>query len=289
MGKTIIVTGGTAGIGQQTAIALARLGARVVVTGRDKERGVAGVHTIQRESGSSDVHLVLGDLTRRADILGLAGDLQQQFPRIDVLINNAGTFPTAPQKTDDGFELGFAVNVAAPYLLTKTLLAALEAAKPARVVNLTGGMLKKALDVGNLQAEKGFEGVATYNHSKRASDAMSLALARELAPRGVFVNIVYPGQAATGMTRSVKAEHLPLLMRPFWPLFKIMNRDDGGKGAAKACRSSVWAATAPELEGVSGGYFDTHCRPGKLHRTSEDPANQERVLQAIERVWGSLR
>ena len=286
MTRTIIVTGGTAGIGQQTAIALARQGARLVVTGRDEGRGRAGVQTIKRESESDDIHLALGDLARRAGILRLAADLLQRFPRIDVLINNAGAFATEPRKTDDGFELCFAVNVAAPYLLTKSLLPALEAAKPARVVNLTGGVPKHPLDVENLQAEKGFQGLANYDHSKRAADAMSLALAHELAPRGVFLNIVYPGQAATGMTRSVKAEHLPWYMRWFAPIFSLMTRDDGGRGAAKASRSSVWAATTPELAEVSARYFDKNCRPRSLHRTVQDRSNQERVLETIEGVWG---
>jgi NAD(P)-dependent dehydrogenase (short-subunit alcohol dehydrogenase family) len=288
MTKTIVVTGATAGIGQQTAISLARQGACVVVTGRDATRGSAGVEAIRRESGSTDVHLVLGDLTRRADILRLATDLQRQFPRVDVLINNAGAFANAFEKTSDGLELCFAVNVAAPYLLTKSLLPALTAARPARVINVTGGRPNSPLDADNLQAEKGFQGLSTYDHSKRAADAMSLALARELAPLGVSLNVVYPGQASTRMTKSVRAEHLPWWMRPFAPLFAFMVRDDGGRGAAKASRSSVWAATASELNGVSGAYFDSNCRRARLSPTVEDEANQRRVLQTIDRAWGSL-
>ncbi len=288
MTKTIVVTGGTAGIGQQTAIALARQGFRVVVTGRDEARGVAGVETIRRESGSDDVHLVVGSLTCGTDILGLGACLQRQFPQIDVLINNAGAFASALETTAEGFELCFAVNVAAPWLLTRTVLPALRAAGSARVVNVTGGRSSNPLDVDNLQAEKGFEGLATYDHSKRAADAMSLALARELAPLGVHLNVVYPGQASTGMTKSVRAEHMPWWMRPFAPVFSFMVRDDGGRGAARASRSSVWAATSSDLDGVSGGYFDTNCRRSKPGRNVEDPASQRRVLHAIESVWGPL-
>lgn len=288
MQKTIIVTGGTAGIGQQTAIGLARLGARVIVTGRDATRGQAGLDAIRQQSGSTDVELVLGDLTCGADIVQLADRLMQHAPRIDVLIHNAGAFAEQRSTTKDGFELCFAVNVAAPWLLTQRLLPALTAARPARVVLVTGGQTGNALDVDNLQAEKGFLGLATYDHSKRAADAMGLALARELAPLGVHLNIVYPGQAATGMTRSVKAEHMPWWMRPFAPLFGLMVRDDGGRSAAKASRSSIWAATAPEVEGASGGYFDTNCKKATPARSVIDPANQQRVLETLQRTWQPL-
>ena len=283
-----MITGGTSGIGQHAAIALARRGEQVVVTGRDQDRGLAGLQSIQRASGSNDVHLVLGDLARRTDILRVVRELRERFPRIDVLINNAGTFATSAQTTEDGFELCFAVNVAAPYAITKLLLPALEPARFARVLNVTGGRPTNALDPANLQAEKGFRGLAAYDNSKRAADAMSLALARELAPRGVYVNVIYPGRAATTMTRSVRPGHLPWWVRPLGPPYMALMRADRGWSAARASRSSVWAATAPELDGQSGTYFDSNCKPRQLHRTVCDPANQERVLAAIERVWGAL-
>lgn len=283
MNKVIVITGGTAGIGRQSALGLLRLGHTVVVTGRDQARGEAACAELRQEAGAGTVELAVGDLATRAGLRALAEDLLRRFPRIDVLVNNAGAFAETLTRTADGVEQCFAVNVAAPWLLAHALLPALEAARPSRVVNLTGGTVSSKLDVENLEAEKGFTGLSTYDHSKRAADAMSLALAKELAPRGVFVNVVYPGQASTGMTRSVRAEHLPVLMRPFFPLFRFFVRDDGGKGARKASRSTVWAATAPELEGVSGRYFDTNCKPGTLHASVLDEAAQRAVVARIGR------
>ncbi len=279
--KTIIVTGGTAGIGYQTSLELARRGDRVVITGRDRTRGEAALETLRRDSGRSDLELALGDLSTVAGTRALVAELSARFPRIDVLINNAGAFPTALTRTSDGLELGFATNVVMPCLLTRGLLPCLEAARPARVVNLTGGSAGSALDVQNLQCERGFDGLNSYSHSKRGLEAMSLELASELAPHGVFVTIVYPGQASTAMTRSVTPASMPWLMRPFFPLFALLTREDGGKSARKASRSSVHAALAEELEGVGGRALDTHCRPLKLHRTVEDPANRRRVMDVI--------
>jgi NAD(P)-dependent dehydrogenase (short-subunit alcohol dehydrogenase family) len=121
MRKTIVITGGTGGIGLQSAIALVRQGARVVVTGRDEARGAAGLARIRRESGNADVHLVLGDLARPGEIPQLAAAIAARFPAVDVLINSAAVLTTGPQRLGD-FELSFAVNVAAPCLLSRALM-----------------------------------------------------------------------------------------------------------------------------------------------------------------------
>jgi NAD(P)-dependent dehydrogenase (short-subunit alcohol dehydrogenase family) len=287
MKKSIVITGATSGIGHQTALALARLGARVVITGRDEARGQESIRFIQRESGNDDVHLVLGDLSHRAGLLALAEELKTRFPRIDVLINNAGAYASTRTTNADGVELGFAMNVVAPWALTHALLPCLEAARPARVVNVTGGDIGNALDPDDLQAEKGFRGLYSYSHAKRALDALSLSMARELAPRGVFLNVVYPGQALTTMTRSVAPSSLPWWMRWVWSRLIVRRADDAGKSARKASRSSVHAATAAELEGVSGAYLDTNSRPARVHATVKDLGNQARVIAAVERAWAA--
>jgi NAD(P)-dependent dehydrogenase (short-subunit alcohol dehydrogenase family) len=281
-GKTIVVTGGTGGIGLQTAIGLARAGAQVVITGRDRQRGEAALEVLRAHAGPADVHLALGDLSRRAEVRRLAEELRSRFPRIDVLINNAGSLATRRITTPDGLELDVAVNVAAPVLLTRALVPALAAAAPARVINVTGGMPFGGLDVDFLRAAKQGPGLAWYSMTKRALEAASLALADELAPRGIHVNVVYPGGASTQMTQAMTPSMLPWFMRPMWPLFRTIMADDGGRGAQKAARSSIWAATTAELEGVSGRYFDTECRPAKLHKTIRDPENQRQVLSLIE-------
>jgi NAD(P)-dependent dehydrogenase (short-subunit alcohol dehydrogenase family) len=277
--KTMVVTGGTGGIGRQTAIALARAGASVVITGRDRARGEAGLRAVREASGSADVHLATGDLASLRETRDLARDLAERFPRIDVLVNNAGALTTSRRVTVDGLETDFAVNVVAPYVLTHALGAAL--APGARVINVTGGLGFYGLDPTDLQAERTFLGLATYSRAKRALEAMSLELAEELRPRGVGVLVVFPGEAATSMSGGLTAASVPWWMRPLWPLFGHLRRDDGGASAAKAARSSAWAATSNDLDGVSGRAFDTNCRPMKLHATVRDRAARLRVVAEV--------
>lgn len=285
MKKTIVITGATSGIGQQTAITLAKLGYQVVVTGRDVARGEQGLKEIKQASGSEDVHLALGDLSHRNGVLALVKDLRTRYPRIDVFINNAGAYSSTLVHTPDGLELDFAVNVAMPYGLVYGLLPSLVAAQKARVVLVTGGSERTKLDPNNLQSEKGFSGLDAYSRSKRALDALSIPLARSLKPRGVFVNVVYPGQALTTMTRSVAPESLPWWMRTLWHYVIVRRADDEGKSALKASRSSVFAASSADLEGVSGRYYDTNCRPAKFNPTILNPLHQQQVLESVQVVW----
>lgn len=280
--KIIVITGGTGGIGLQAAIGLAEQGHTIVVTGRSKERGEAGVATIKATSGHEDVHLALGDLSEPEGRGALAEDLLSRFERIDVLLNNAGMLATEFRRTSQGTEIDFAVNVIAPYDLTQRLLPALEAAPGARVINVTGGMPNDRLDPPKLQSEQGFVALPSYSHTKRAMEAMSLVQAEELADKGVHVNVVYPGAASTAMTGAMSSGALPWWMRPFWPVFRaVMQKDDGGKSAAKAARSSIWAATTPELDGVHGRYYDTKCRPATFSKSVQDAANQRQVMEAV--------
>ncbi len=278
--KTMVVTGGTGGIGRQTAIALARAGVRVVITGRDQARGEAGLRAVREASGSAEVHLALGDLASLRDTRALAQQLGERFPQIDVLINNAGALAIRRQLTTDGIEVDFAVNVVAPYVLTRSLVGALAAG--ARVINVTGGMPFYGLDPANLQAEGGFVGLVTYSRAKRAEEAMSLELAKELEPHGVRVLVVYPGTAATAMSGGLILGSVPWWMRPIWPAFLLARRGDDGESAARASRSSVWAATSPEALGLSGRAFDASCRPMKLHKTVLDEALRAQVMAQVQ-------
>jgi NAD(P)-dependent dehydrogenase (short-subunit alcohol dehydrogenase family) len=283
--RTVLVTGGTGGIGLQTAIALAELGLQVVITGRDAAHGAAALDAID-EACRGDAAFVAGDLSTRSGVEALAATIVDRYGSLDAVIHNAGAAAPDLRRTADGLELDFAVNAAAPFGLTRLLRPALLAAGAARVVTLSGGSAGSPIDLANLNVERGFRGLQTYSHSKRATEAMSLALARRLEPDAIMVNIVYPGQASTAMTRGVTPGMLDWWMRPLWPIFKRLVADDGGRSAAAASRSSVWAATAPELDGVTGAYYDSACQRGRLHASVLDPAAQEAVVARIERVWG---
>jgi len=280
--RIVVITGGTAGIGFQSALGIAKTGARVLVAGRNRARGEQAVQRLVEDSGNDAVELVVGDVSSIAGIDLLADELLRRAEHIDVLVNNAGYLGNEHRMSADGLEMHFAVNVLAPWRLTRALLPALQAAGKARVLNVTGGDKPAAIDVDNLEAEKGFQGLKTYAHSKSTLESMSIALADSLQPKGVMVNVVFPGRASTAMTRSMSLGALPGVMKLMYPFFRLLFADDGGKSAARAARSTIWGATTPELDGVTRRYFDTDMNEQKLHPTAYDPTVQAAILHRIE-------
>ena len=298
--RTVVVTGGTGGIGFHSALGLARTGARVLVTGRDASRGEEARRRIAEESGNARVELVVGDVSSIAGVDALASELLGRVDRLDVLVNNVGYFGNERRTSEDGLEMHFAVNVLSPWRLTYALLPALRAAGNARVLNLTAGDNSPGapvpIDADNLQAEKGFKGLMTMAHSKSVMEAMSIVLARELGPDGITVNIVFPGRASTTLTRSVSLSGLPGPMKLFWPCLKLLFRADGGKGAARASASTIWCATHADVKAVTGrflfcerqtdgdtdGQTDTGGR--SLHHRTTEPSVRPRLL-AARRPW----
>jgi NAD(P)-dependent dehydrogenase (short-subunit alcohol dehydrogenase family) len=166
--KIVLITGATGGIGKQTALSLAKMGATVVITGRSLASGEAAVLDIKHASGNSKVDLMLGDLTSMKSIRALVEQFSARFQRLDVLINNAGTASPSRTLTEDGVETNFAVNVLAPYLLTSLLMDRLSASPSARVITLMGGETPSVLNLDNLQGERSFDGLNSYSQSKLA-------------------------------------------------------------------------------------------------------------------------
>eukprot|EP00946_MAST-07B_sp_MAST-7B-sp1_P002967 g2967.t1 len=289
--RTVVITGGTGGIGLHSAIGIARTGARVVVTGRDRERGEAARRRICEEADNPRVELVLGDISSSAGVDALAHNLLEVTDRIDVLVNNAAYLGNAAAVSDEGIEMHFAVNVVAPWRLTHALLPALRAGSSAgdhaaRVLNISAGDNAPGapvpIDIDNLQAEKGFKGLMTMAHSKSVMESMSIALAEKLKAEGISVNVVFPGRASTVMTRSLSAAGLPGMMVVCLPCMKCMFRDDGGKGAAKAARSTIWGATSPDLDGVTGRWFGQDTKEKPHHPRALDATVQAQILAAIK-------
>ena len=280
--KTVLVTGATDGIGKQTALALAKLGARVVVTGRNRVHGEAAVGEIRELSGSDSIGLLLADLSTLAGIRSLANQFHQQYGTLDVLINNAGLAAPERRLTEDGVEADLALNVVAPFLLTRMLMDRLTSGLSARVVSLAGGDHPARIELDNVQAERAFVGLKTYSHAKLMMMAVMYEYAQRIRETNVTVNVCYPGQASTSMTQSVTAEMLPGALRFAWPVFKLMTRPDGGRSAAKASRSSVYLASSSEVEGVTGKYFDTNCRAVAWPAPVLDAATREQLWAIVD-------
>ena len=281
-GKTVLITGGTGGIGKETAIGLAKQGYHVIVTGRNRTRGEEAIEQIRHLTGNSQVDLLIADMSIQADIHRLTETVMAQYTRLDVLINNVGVLAEARTLTADGIELNFAVNHLATFLLTQLLLPLLKQSTPARVINVTGGM-PSTIDLDNLQAEQSYMGMVTYSHTKAIMMAASYEMAQRLKESGVTVNVAYPGAAATNMTHNISAKMMPFWMRPFMPLMRQMFRLIPDS-VARAARSSIYLASSPELEGVTGQYFDTNSNPAKW----SDDMVDEQVRQHIWQISQAL-
>ncbi len=237
-GKVCLVTGATDGVGKVTARELARMGATVIGVGRNAEKSARAQAEIRAAARHDDVHFLLADLAVQAEVRRLAGEVLARWPRLDVLVNNAGALFTSYQETPDGIERTFALNHLAYFLLTVLLLDRLKASAPARIVNVAsdahgGG----AMDFDDLNNRAHYSGWNAYNDSKLANILFTYELARRLEGSGVTANAVHPGFVHTNFAAAAG-----LNMRgPLTP-------DEGAD-------TQIWLASAPELDGVSGKYF----------------------------------
>ena len=254
--KTILITGSTAGIGKQTAISLAEKGYQVIITGRNKESGEKVVSEIKQLTNNQKIGLILADISTIAGIIKINAEFKSSYSNLDCLINNAGSASKSLTITPDGFELNFAVNVIAPYLLSTLLLDNLKLSPEPRIITLAGGDLPQSIDLSNLQNERYFDGLNSYSQSKVAMMCIMYELSKKLRDTKITCNICYPGQASTSMTQNVTKEMLPKFMRPIYPIFKLAVRPDNGKSAKKASKSSIYLATSADVTGKSGLYVN---------------------------------
>jgi len=202
--KVCLITGATSGIGKATAMGLASMGASVVMVGRDRGRGEAALAEIKTKSANASVDLMLADLSSQEEIRRLAHEFKDTYPRLDVLINNAGVIRSKRVTTADGIEMTFAVNHLAPFLLTDLLLDVLKASAPSRIVNVASGEQRNGtIDFDDLQGENGYKGAKAYGQSKLATVLFTYELARRIEGTGVTANCVHPGVVGTNLGSGV--------------------------------------------------------------------------------------
>jgi|SRR5215207_680364 len=276
-GKTVLITGGTGGIGLATAQGLARLGARVGIVGRDERRCAAAVEHLATTTGNPAIDSFLTDMSSMAQVRRLAGDVLAAYQRLDVLVNNVGGFWATRHVTADGLEHTFAVNHLAPFLLTELLLDQLKTNAPARIVTVSSGaQMVGRIDFDDLQGERDYSGQRAYNQSKLANVMFSYELARRLDGTGVTANVLHPGVVRTAFGTQDPARWQRVLLPVMRPFMKSPQQ-----GAA----TSIYLASAPEVEGVTGRYFANR-KPRKSSRRSYDAAAAERLWQLSERLVG---
>src|SRR5215831_15182770 len=188
-GKVCLVTGGNSGIGKETALGLARLGATVVIVSRDASKGEAALLEIKRKSGNQNTDLLLSDLSSMDSVRKLAKAFSEKYSRLDVLINNAGTYLPKRVVTADGYEAVFATNHLAHFLLTNLLLDRLKASAPSRIINITSDAHRgREIDFEDLMQEKRFSAFKAYHQSKLANVLFTYELAKRLEGTNVTVN-----------------------------------------------------------------------------------------------------
>jgi retinol dehydrogenase-14 len=268
--KTVLITGGTGGIGRAAAVGLASMGARVGITGRDRARAEAAAAGIARESGNPAVDFFVADLSSQAEVRRLADEVLATYPRLDVLLNNVGGFWAHRHVTPDGLEHTFALNHMAPFLLTRLLLDRLKASAPARVVTVSSGAQSMGrIDFDDLMGEAEYSGQRAYNQSKLANVMFTYELARRLEGTGVTATTLHPGMTSTGFGTEDTA-------RGWGPLIAVMRLFM--KRPEEGAETSIYLASAPEAEGLTGTYFADRT-PKKSHRASYDTAITARLWQ----------
>ncbi len=275
-GKICMVTGATSGIGLVTAQALAQQGARVIVVGRDPERGAATVRRIVQGTGNPQVELLLADLSAQAQVRQLAGEFQRRFARLDVLVNNAGALFTKRRLSADSIEMTFALNHLGYFLLTNLLLDTLKGSAPARIVNVASDAHQGAeMNFADLQGERRYSGWRAYCQSKLANIQFTYELARRLEGTGVTANAVHPGFVATRFGSNNRG-----LFGAFIRVAKL-----GALSPERGAETLIYLATSPQVEGVTGRYF-VKKRPVESSRASYDQATAQRLWQLSAELTG---
>ena len=268
-GKVCVVTGANSGIGKETALALARVGARVVLVSRNQNKGMAALDEIRRATGSTEIDLLVADMSSFASVRELASQIRRDYSRLDVLINNAGAAVPKRTLSADGIEMTLAGNHLGPLLLTLLLMDLLKASAPARVVNVSSEAQRRIRpDMSDPQFERRkYRAMAAYGQSKLMMNICTFELARRLEGSGVTVNCLHPGVVATNIAGgSMIAKIMWVVFSPF-----MLNSKDGAA-------VSIYLATAPEVADVTGKYF-VKCKPAESNPLSYDPQLAGEVWQ----------
>ena len=262
-GKRILITGGNSGIGLEAAKELAAQGAEIILACRDSAKTSAALAQINIHAKIDAINLPV-DLSSLQSVRGLADSFIQKYDRLDVLINNAGTFPSKQTLTADGFETQMGVNHFAHFLLTQLLLDVLKASSPARVITVSSMLHKKAkLDFDSFRGFTKYNAQTAYGQSKLANVLFAMELAEQLKGSGVTSNVLHPGAVATDIVRDV-----PWVLRKIIGLIFI--------APEKGAKTTVMLASDESLVETSGQYYD-QCKIVECSPMAEDLALRTRL------------
>lgn len=276
-GKIALITGATSGLGKATAAGLAKLGATVALVARSQEKGLAVRDEIRAQSGNPQVEVLFADLSSQQSTRTLAAEFQRRYPRLHVLMNNAGGIFFKRETTVDGLELTFALDHLAYFLLTDLLLDTLRASAPSRIINVSSNAEASGrINFDDLQAERRYVAFPVYAQAKLANMLFTYELARRLEGTGVTANAVRPGPVATNFGGSGRS----LLNRVFPLIFRVI-----GKPPEEAAKTAIRLASDPALAGVSGKAFYDE-REVATSALARDVTVQQRLWQVSAELIG---
>jgi NAD(P)-dependent dehydrogenase (short-subunit alcohol dehydrogenase family) len=271
-----LITGATDGIGKAAAAALAQQGARLLIHGRDPDKGARAVAELKSRSQNQAIEFLQGDFSSLADVRRLAAAVMERTTQIDVLINNAGSIFPKRALSKDGYELTFAVNHLAPFLLTTLLLDTLKRSAPARIVTTSSVAHRNAsIHFDDLQAAHKYSPMGAYGSSKLANILFTRALAKRLAGTTVTANCLHPGLVRTSIARD-----MPVFGRALFNLFAKFARSP-----EQGAQTILYLATSPQVQGASGGYY-VDCKLMPISPAAQDDDVAERLWQVSDELVG---
>lgn len=272
--KTYLITGATDGIGLETAIAVAHTGAAVIIHGRNAAKGEQAVERVKTETGNQQVSFVQADFASLSQVRAMAEALNQRLDSLDVLVNNAGTASTATYElSEDGYELTFAINHLAPFLLTQLLLPKLKKASNARIVNVSSvaHKFKPLFDINDLMSKQ-VKPINAYSRSKFANILFNNALVSRLEGTAITANVLHPGTIKSNFGKEAT------LTRVFYKLAGPLL-----KTPLQGAQTSIHLALSPEVEGKTGGYY-VDSKLARPHPATEDAELAEQLWEQSEQL-----
>lgn len=262
--KIILITGATSGIGKETALGLAKLGAIIVFTTRDTIKGEKTKKELIARTNNKNIQMLTCDLASIESIKNCCNEFKSKFDKLHVLINNAGIWDFKRKESKDGIENIFAVNFLAPFLMTNLLLDVLKNGKPSRIINVTSGMHYGTINFDDIEFKHKFSGAKAYRQSKLGLILFTRFLAKKLEGTGVTVNVVQPGMNKTDLGRDAGGFSKMI--------FKMM-----GKDPSIGAETSIYLASSPDVENITGEYWVKK----EIKKSSKESYN----MDLAEKLW----
>jgi len=262
--RIVLITGATSGIGKETALGLAKLGATIVFTTRDNLKGEKTKKELIATTNNKNIHMLKCDLASFESIRNCCKEFKSKYDKLHVLINNAGVWDFKRRESKDGIENIFATNYLAPFLMTNLLIDILKKSSPSRIINVTSGMHYGTINFDDIEFKQKFSGAKAYRQSKLGLILFTRLLAKKLEGTGVTVNCVHPGMNKTDLGRDAGGFSQMI--------FKLM-----GKNPEMGAETSIYLASLPDVENITGEYFAKE----KIKRSSKESYD----MDLAKKLW----